>query len=113
MARDSNFTWGPPPGAGTHSAIARRPLAVIEYVVRGRLPTLCVEARIATAGRVVGIDLSSRMLEHGRTTAAAEGLGNVTFEQGDAQVHPFAPAAADLATSAFGAMFFADPDPCG
>lgn len=66
-------------------------------------------ARIATAGRVVGIDLSSRMLEHGRETAAAEGLDNVTFEQGDAQVHPFAPAAADLATSAFGAMFFGDP----
>lgn len=66
-------------------------------------------ARIATAGRVVGVDLSSRMLEHGRATAAAEGLTNVTFEQGDAQVHPFAPAAADLATSAFGAMFFGDP----
>lgn len=66
-------------------------------------------ARIATAGRVVGIDLSSRMLEHGRATAAAEGLDNITFEQGDAQVHPFAPATADLATSAFGAMFFGDP----
>ena len=66
-------------------------------------------ARIATAGKVVGIDLSSRMLEHGRATAAAEGLDNITFEQGDAQVHPFAPAAADLATSAFGAMFFGDP----
>lgn len=66
-------------------------------------------ARIATAGRVVGIDLSSRMLQHGRATAAAEGLDNVTFDQGDAEVYPFAPAAADLATSAFGAMFFGDP----
>jgi SAM-dependent methyltransferase len=67
-------------------------------------------ARIVTAGRVVGIDLSSQMLEHGRVAAAAEGLDNITFEQGDAEVHPFAPAAADLATSAFGAMFFGDPD---
>ena len=66
-------------------------------------------ARIATAGRVVGIDLSARMLEHGRASAAAEGLDHITFEQGDAQVHPFAPEAADLATSAFGAMFFGDP----
>lgn len=66
-------------------------------------------ARIATAGRVVGIDLSSRMLEHGRVTATAEGLNNVVFEQVDAQVHPFPPGAADVATSAFGAMFFGDP----
>lgn len=66
-------------------------------------------ARLATAGKVVGIDLSSRMLEHGRAAAAAEGLDNVTFEQGDAQVHPFEPAAADLVTSVFGAMFFGDP----
>jgi SAM-dependent methyltransferase len=67
-------------------------------------------ARIVTAGSVVGIDLSSRMLEHGRAAAAAEGLDNITFEQGDAEVYPFAPAAADLATSVFGAMFFGDPD---
>jgi SAM-dependent methyltransferase len=58
---------------------------------------------------VLGVDLSSRMLEHARAMATAEGLGNVTFEQGDAQVHPFSPAAGDLATSAFGAMFFGDP----
>lgn len=66
-------------------------------------------ARIATAGDVLGVDLSSRMLQHAREQAAAEGLGNVRFEQGDAQVHPFRPGAADLATSAFGAMFFGDP----
>ena len=66
-------------------------------------------ARIATGGEVLGIDLSSRMLERGRERAAAEGLDNIRFEQGDAQVHPFGPATADLATSVFGAMFFGDP----
>jgi SAM-dependent methyltransferase len=66
-------------------------------------------ARVATDGDVLGIDLSSRMLERGRELAAAEGLDNVRFEQGDAQVHQFRPAAADLAVSAFGAMFFGDP----
>ena len=66
-------------------------------------------ARIATDGDVLGIDLSARMLERGREQAAAEGLDNVRFEQGDAQVHPFRPAAADLAVSVFGSMFFADP----
>jgi len=66
-------------------------------------------ARIATAGEVLGLDLSSRMLERGREVAAAEGLSNITFEQGDAQVYPFRPQSADLVTSVFGAMFFGDP----
>ncbi len=66
-------------------------------------------ARIASAGSVLGIDLSARMLERARAAASAEGLVNVRFEQGDAQVHPFPDAAFDLAISAFGAMFFADP----
>ncbi len=35
----SNSRTGPSPGVGTHAAIARRPFAVIEYTVRGRLPT--------------------------------------------------------------------------
>ena len=66
-------------------------------------------ARIATAGTVVGIDLSGRMLERARAAAAAEGLGNVRFVKGDAQVHDFPGAAFDVTISAFGAMFFADP----
>jgi SAM-dependent methyltransferase len=66
-------------------------------------------ARIASAGTVVGIDLSGRMLERARATTAAEGLANVRFVQGDAQVHPFPAAAFDAAISSFGAMFFADP----
>lgn len=66
-------------------------------------------ARIASDGQVLGIDLSSRMLERGREQAAAEGLDNIRFEQGDAQVHRFRPTAADLAVSVFGSMFFSDP----
>ncbi len=65
--------------------------------------------RVASGGAVLGVDLSSRMLEKGRAAAAEAGLGHVRFEQADAQVHPFAPAAFDVAMSAFGAMFFADP----
>jgi SAM-dependent methyltransferase len=49
------------------------------------------------------------MLERARATAAAEGIANVTFAQGDAQVYPFPPASFDVALSRFGVMFFADP----
>jgi SAM-dependent methyltransferase len=66
-------------------------------------------ARIAGSGEVLGVDLSSRMLAHARQAASAGGLTNVTFEQADAQVHPFPAGAFDVVMSAFGAMFFDDP----
>lgn len=66
-------------------------------------------ARLAAEGEVVGLDLSKRMLELARKRSADEGLDNVTFVHGDAQVFPFEPEALDLAMSSFGAMFFNDP----
>jgi SAM-dependent methyltransferase len=65
-------------------------------------------ARCTTSGEAVGIDLSQRMLDRARATSRAEGLNNVRFEHGDAQVHPFPPGAFDAVISTFGAMFFAD-----
>ena len=61
------------------------------------------------AGCAVGIDLSSAMLGRAVRRAVAEGLENVRFVQGDAQVHEFAPGSFDLAVSRTGVMFFGDP----
>lgn len=66
-------------------------------------------ARRARRGSVLGVDLSSRMLEEARRRCELESLANVQFLQVDAQVHPFEPTAHDLVISAFGAMFFNDP----
>jgi SAM-dependent methyltransferase len=66
-------------------------------------------ARAASAGSVVGMDLSAAMLQVADRRARAEGLANVRFEQGDVQVHTFSPAEFDLAISKFGVMFFEDP----
>ena len=66
-------------------------------------------ARAAGDGAAVGIDLSSQMLDIARRRAAEEGLDNVSFVHGDAQVHAFPPATFDVVISRFGAMFFADP----
>lgn len=60
-------------------------------------------------GGVVGVDLSSRMLEVAAKRAAARGLSNTEFVQADAQVHAFSPESFDVAVSAFGVMFFDDP----
>jgi SAM-dependent methyltransferase len=62
-----------------------------------------------TAEGALGVDLSTRMLEYARQRAASQGLTNVEFAKGDAQVHDFAPLAYDIGISIFGAMFFADP----
>ncbi|MGW2181061.1 class I SAM-dependent methyltransferase [Streptomyces sp. NPDC001732] len=70
--------------------------------------TTRLAAQRAYDGNVVGIDLSEPMLERARRDAAAEGLDNVTFEQGDAQVHPFPDRGFDVLISRGGVMFFAD-----
>jgi SAM-dependent methyltransferase len=66
-------------------------------------------ARAAAPGRVVGVDVSERMIVRARELAAAERLDNVRYELGDAQVHRFDAASFDVAISRFGTMFFSDP----
>ncbi|MFC0843035.1 class I SAM-dependent methyltransferase [Streptomyces noboritoensis] len=63
----------------------------------------------APHGYALGLDLSGPMLAEARVRAERDGVSNVAFEQGDAQVHPFESAAYDSALSRYGLMFFADP----
>ncbi|MHC0429285.1 class I SAM-dependent methyltransferase [Streptomyces sp. O3] len=71
--------------------------------------TTRLAARRAGSGRAQGLDLSGPMLARARESAEREGVGNVSFEQGDAQVHPLPRDSFDVAISRFGMMFFADP----
>jgi ubiquinone/menaquinone biosynthesis C-methylase UbiE len=66
-------------------------------------------ARAARLGSALGVDISEDMLERARRRSAEQGVANVAFERGDAQLHPFPPAHFDLIISRFGVMFFADP----
>lgn len=66
-------------------------------------------ARTARAGGALGLDVSAPAIERARELARAEGLGNVTFQHANAQVHRFRPKYFDLAISRFGTMFFDDP----
>jgi SAM-dependent methyltransferase/predicted alpha/beta hydrolase family esterase len=66
-------------------------------------------ARAARLGSALGVDISEEMLERARRRSVEEGVSNVVFERGDAQIHPFLPAHFDLIISRFGTMFFADP----
>lgn len=66
-------------------------------------------ARAAPGVTALGIDLSRLMVDLASEAAADEGLADATFVVGDAQVHPFWEAAADVVVSHFGVMFFDDP----
>jgi SAM-dependent methyltransferase len=66
-------------------------------------------ARAARAGSALGVDLSAVMLDVARRRAEREQVGNVAFEQADAQVHPFGPGGFDVVVSRNGVMFFGDP----
>jgi SAM-dependent methyltransferase len=66
-------------------------------------------ARLAARGSVLGVDVSEDLLRVACQRSADEGLGNVTFELGDAQTKAFPAAHFDACISRFGVMFFADP----
>jgi len=63
--------------------------------------------RVGASGHVLGIDISTPMLERARQIAPA--TLPVTFVLADATVYPFEPSSFDLLVSRFGVMFFADP----
>lgn len=72
--------------------------------------TLDIAERVQPGGEAVGVDISGPMLQFARTRAAERGLDEVTFFEGDAQVHRFEPGSFDAIVSRFGVMFFDDPE---
>jgi ubiquinone/menaquinone biosynthesis C-methylase UbiE len=71
--------------------------------------TLELARRVGRGGSIVGIDVSTPMLERALESARAIEVANVAFWNADAQTHSLPPAAFDLAYSRFGVMFFVDP----
>jgi ubiquinone/menaquinone biosynthesis C-methylase UbiE len=60
---------------------------------------------VGAKGHVLGVDISESLVG----AARAQGLGNATFEVGDATTWPFEAQSFDLVFSRFGVMFFGDP----
>jgi len=65
--------------------------------------------RVSPGGSVLGVDVSTVMLDAARAAAARAGVVGVAFENADAQTAALPPAGFDVAFSRFGVMFFADP----
>ena len=71
--------------------------------------SLALARSVGATGEVVGVDLSSIMLQRAMESAAAAKLTNVVFRRLDAQTAPLGSDVFDLVFSRFGVMFFADP----
>src|SRR5215470_2257093 len=69
--------------------------------------TIALANRVGPKGHVTGVDISASMLARARERADT-GLP-LNFVLADATVHPFEPGLADVVTSRFGVMFFAEP----
>ena len=64
--------------------------------------------RVGPSGSVLGIDCCKAFLETARKDAAAAGVDNIRFIEGDAQFHPFE-SEYDFCFSRFGTQFFENP----
>jgi len=91
------------------AAVDIEPDARVLDVGCGTGQTTRAAARAASTGEALGIDISAPMLERARRVSDVEGITNVTFECGDAQVHPFPAEHFTVGLSRFGTMFFTDP----
>ena len=71
--------------------------------------TIEISKLIAPDGSVLGLDISSILLDRARQRAEVAANANIEFHEADAQTHNFKPGSFDLLTSRFGSMFFSDP----
>jgi SAM-dependent methyltransferase len=71
--------------------------------------TIEIARRVGAEGRVLGIDISTPMLDVGRGRLEALGVGGVTFDNKDLATYSFEAGTFDRVFSRFGVMFFVDP----
>lgn len=123
LASEQAAYWNGPGGKGWHASLERIERSIGEF---GRLALEAAAVRpgesvmdvgcgaggttavlAATAGSVLGVDISEELI----AAARARDIANATFVVADAATHPFDAGAYDLVFSRFGVMFFADPVP--
>ncbi len=83
--------------------------AVIDVGCGSGATTMEIARRIGPGGSVLGVDISTPMLDVGRARLQAAGADGVTFDNADAATYPFHKGTFDRVFSRFGVMFFIDP----
>lgn len=77
---------------------------------RTGLATFAAAEAVGADGRVVGVDVSGRMIDAARTTAAERQLSNVSFARMDAEALTLPDASFDAVLCAFGLMYLPEPE---
>ena len=83
--------------------------AVLDIGCGSGTTTIETARMVGPEGHVVGIDISTPMLEIGRARLQSIDALNVTFDNKDAAIHPFEEDSFDRVFSRFGVMFFVEP----
>ena len=73
--------------------------------------TIEIARRVDAEGRVLGIDISTPMLDVGRARLEALGIDSVTFDNNDIATYPFEEGTFDRVFSRFGVMFLSIRSP--
>lgn len=73
-------------------------------------PALTIGSLVGSGGRVLGIDLSERMIEVARSEAKSRGATNVDFQVMDAEALTLDDASFDLVVCRFGLQIVTNPD---
>lgn len=92
------------------SAAALHPgQGVLDVACGTGLVSFAAARAVGAGGRVVGVDLSERMVEAARRHASRQGASNTSFARMDAERLRFPDASFDAALCAFGLMYVPDP----
>lgn len=83
---------------------------VLDVATGSGLAALMAAERVGPEGKVIGVDLSERMIGLARKRAAEQGVGNVDFLPMDAERLDFPDESFDTALCALGLMLFPQPD---
>lgn len=108
------------PAMAFFPATAERLLAHLQLDPAAHLLDVCTgtgmvslrAARLLHRGSVVGVDLSSGMLDQARAKASRIGLANIEFRQMDMEALAFERHSFDAATCSFGLFFIDDMTQC-
>jgi len=82
---------------------------VLDIGCGGGPATSAAAAAVGNAGKAVGADISTPLIELARSRVAAKGLTNVWFQIRDVQQERIDDGPFDVAMSQFGVMFFDEP----
>lgn len=93
------------------AGVALRPGEQVLDVACGTgLVTLQAAQAVGPQGRVIGVDLSARMVQAAEQRAQARGLHNASFARMDAEQLALADASVDVALCALGLMYVPEPE---